>query len=442
MAKVSVGQVENLEEAIAGLQSAYDSMESACQTQIATAEAKLAAAQQEADNNAQLLESAREAETEARQQLEKNREQLTSANEQLSSAYSSLSACEASGSYDEEGNYMPPSCSSEEEGVSTAESVVAQAESSVEAAEYTFEAAKDHRMQMEQRTELAHQCLDMATQLAETIQMECTTRLASAAAHIETGIARLENAKAALNAYLDTHPPAAEFYSWLKWTPDSSTPITPKELQSRLNLSAEQQRYYFDYLADRDQAFRAKIADYRSQLDAANGHAERHAVQLKIRRNMSGYSGEKIVEQALSPLGHKTNTQARTTFEDGRFTKTDLIIEDIKVPVILGRGEGMSASAGGSIAIEVKCGRAAYLYSQKDHMVFQSGGHQGANASMTVCTRDIKDLTSEQEAELREALRNTGSPLIGMLPTKDEIDKSCWEMVSGSNANSGGTYEN
>lgn len=31
MAYVSVGQVENLEEAIAGLQSAYDSMESACQ---------------------------------------------------------------------------------------------------------------------------------------------------------------------------------------------------------------------------------------------------------------------------------------------------------------------------------------------------------------------------------------------------------------------------
>jgi len=161
-----------------------------------------------------------------------------------------------------------------------------------------------------------------------------------------------------------------------------------------------------------------------------------------MRKNLSGHFSEKIVEQALGPLGHNTDTQSRTTFEDGRFTKTDLIIKDMKVPVILGRGEGMGAPAGGSIAIEVKCGRASYLYSQKEHMVFQSGGHQRANASMTICSRDIKELTPEQEEELREALRNAGSPLIGMLPTKDEIDKVCWEMVTGSNANNGGIHEN
>ena len=442
MEHVSVGQVENIEEAIAGLLSAYDSMDGACQSQIATAEAKLAESQREADNSAQLLDAATEAEMEAGQLLEQANEQLASANEQLSSACSSLSACEASGSYDLDGMYMPPNCSAEEAEVTAAESAVAEAESAITAAEEALEAAKDHRMQIEQRNELAHQCLDMATQLAETVQTECATRLASAAAHLETGKARLESARAALNVYLDTHPPAAELYSWLNWSPDPNTPITPKELHSRLNLSAEQQRYYFEYLTDRDPAFRAKIADYRSQLEAANGPAERHAVQLKIRRYLSGYCGERIVEQALSPLGHKADTQTRTTFEDGRFTKTDLIIEDLKVPVILGRGEGMSAPAGGSIAIEVKCGRASYLYSQKDHMVFQSRGHQEANASMTVCSRDIKDLTPEQEEELREALRNAGSPLIGMLPIKDEIDKACWDMVTGSNTNNGGINEN
>lgn len=435
MAYVSVGQVENIEEAIAGLQSAYDSMESACQAQIAVAEAKLAEVQQEADNSTQLLNSALEAEMKAGRQLEQ-------ANEQLSSACSSLSTCEASGSYDEDGNYEPPNCSSEEAYVAATESAVAEAESAVASAEEASEAAKGHRIQMEQRNELAHQCLDMAIQLAETVQTECTTRLANTAAHLETGKARLESAKAVLNAYLNAHPPAAEFYSWLKWSPDPNTPITPKELNSRLTLSVEQQRYYFEYLADRDPAFRAKIADYRSQLKAANGPAERHAVQLKIRRNLSGFCSEKIVEQALSPLGHNVDTQARTTFEDGRFTKTDLIIKDLKVPVILGRGAGMSAPAGGSIAIEVKCGQASYLSSEKDHMVFQSGGHQQANASMTVCSRDIKELPPEQEEELREALRNAGSPLTGMLPTKDEIDKACWEMVTGSNANNGRTHEN
>ncbi len=442
MPQVSVGQVESLEEAIACLQSAYDSMESACQAQIAAAEAKLTEAQQEADNSAQLLDAAMEAEMEAGQQLEQVNEQLASANEQLSSACSSLSACEASGSYDEDGDYEPPNCSSEEADVAAAESAVAEAESAVAAAEKALEAAKDHRMQMEQRNEMARQCLDMATQLAETVQTECAARIASAAAHLETGRARLESARAALEAYLTTNPSYKEFYDWLKWQPESGKPVTPDTLKSRLNLSEEQQRYFLEYLSERDPAFRAKIADYRSQLEAANGPAERHAIQLKIRRNLSGYFGEKIVEQALSPLGHKADTQARTTFENGRFTKTDLIIENLKVPVILGRGEGMSAPAGGSIAIEVKCGQASYLYSQKDHMVFQSGGHQKANASMTVCSRDIKDLTPEQEKELREALRNAGSPLISMLPTKDEIDKACWSIVTDSNTNNGGAHEN
>lgn len=442
MAYVSVGQVENLEEAIAGLQSAYDSMESACQTQIAAAEAKLAKAQQEADNSAQLLDTVMKVEIETGQQLEQANEQLASANEELSSACSALSSCEASGSYDENGNYEPPDYSSEEADVTAAESAVAEADSAVAAAEEALEAAKDHRMQMEQRNEMARQCLDMATQLAETIQAECAIRLASAAAYLETGRARLESARAALDAYLNTHPSYKEFYDWLKWQPEQGKPVTPDIINSRMNLSAEQQRYYLEYLTDRDPAFRAKIADYRSQLEAANGPAERHAVQLKIRRNLSGYCGEKIVEQALSPLGHKADTQARTTFEDGRFTKTDLIIEDLKVPVILGRGEGMSAPAGGSIAIEVKCGRASYLYSQKDHMVFQSGGHQDADASVTICSRDIKDLTPEQEKELREALQNAGSPLVGMLSTKDDIDKACWDIVTDSNANNGGTHEN
>ncbi|RCW90409.1 hypothetical protein [Marinomonas foliarum] len=442
MAYVSVGQVENLEEAIAGLQSAYDSMESACQTQIAVAEAKLVEAQQEADNSAQLLDAAMEVEMEAGQRLEQANEQLASDNEHLSSACSSLSACEANGRYDENGNYEPPNCSSECADVDAAESAVAEAEPAVSAAEEVLEAAKDHRMQLEQRNEMARLCLDMATHLAETVQMECATRLASAAVYLEAGKGRLKSAKSALNAYLDTHLEYKEFYEWVKWQPERGKPVTPDIIKSRLNLSLEQQRYYFEYLAERDPIFRAKIANYRRQLVAANGPAERHAVQLKVRRNLSGYCGEKIVEQALCPLGHKANTQAQTTFKDGRSTKTDLIIENLKEPVILGRGKGMSAPAGGSIAIEVKCGQASYLYSQKDHMVFQSGGHQEANASMTVCSRDIKDLTPEQEKELREALRKAGSPLIGMLPTKDEIDKACWDMVIGSNTNSGGIHEN
>jgi hypothetical protein len=34
----------------------------------------------------------------------------------------------------------------------------------------------------------------------------------------------------------------------------------------------------------------------------------------------------------------------------------------------------MGAPVGGSMAFEVKCGKAEYLYSQKDHMIFRPKG--------------------------------------------------------------------
>ena len=437
MSRVSVGQVENLGEAIAHLQSDYNLMECACEAQVSMAEEKLSAAQQEADNSAQLLESAQEAELEAAQQLEMAIEQLEIANDQLNSAYSALSSCEASG-YDDEG---PPDCSGEEADVEEAESVVCEAEKAAVDAERLLDEAKELRMQMEQRNELALRCLDMAVQLTVHVRSECSMRLSRAAAHLETGTCRLQHAQEALDAYHNANSSAAEFHSWLNWSPPANKPVTPKDIHTQLNLSAEQQRYYFEYLAERDPTFRAKIADYRHQLEAANGPAERHAVQLKMRRNLSGYCGEKIVEHALSQLGEKTETQSRTTFEDGRYTKTDLVIKELRNPVILGRGEGMSAPAGGSIAIEVKCGKSSYLYSEKDHMVFQSAGHKNADASMTICSRDIKNLTPQQEQELRDALREAGSPIIGMLPEKDEIDKACWETVTQPHLKAGGSHE-
>jgi len=439
---VSVGQVENLQEAVAGLQASFDMMENACQAQIAMAEAQLVDVQTEAENSAQMLESAMSVETEAIQHLQSAQEQLSSRQERMVSAASSLSTCEGSGSYDEDGNYEEPDCSSESGELSEAESAVEEGENAVADAQNAHETAKENRMRMEQRNELACRSLQMATQLAETVRSECSIRLASAAQHLETGKARLANAEAALNAYLDADPEAARFYAWHKWSPAPGTTIGPKDIHERLNLSVEQMGFFLEYLADRDPAFRIKVNEYKNQLDAAKGPAEKHAIQIKIRRNLSGYCGEKIVEHSLGPLGHSIDTQARTTFEDGRYTKTDLIIGNLKVPVILGRGEGMSAPAGGSIAIEVKCGKASYLYSQKDHMIFQSGGHQHADASMTVCTRDVKDLPRDQEQELRDDLRNAGSPLIGMLPTKDEIDKACWDLVNRSSETNGGNHEN
>ena len=81
------------------------------------------------------------------------------------------------------------------------------------------------------------------------------------------------------------------------------------------------------------------------------------------------------------------------------------------------------------MAFEVKCGKAEYLYSQKDHMVFQAEGHKQADAQCTLCSRDIHDMQPEKEKELRDTLRDAGSPMVGMLPSKNEIDQSCLDFI-------------
>jgi hypothetical protein len=194
-------------------------------------------------------------------------------------------------------------------------------------------------------------------------------------------------------------------------------------------MSPEQQRLFTEYLYDRDPQFKAAVNKYRAELSECRGAAEVHYVQNKVIKEFSGSYGEKLVYHALRPLAGNIKTQERTVFPDGSYTKTDIIFEDLKVPMILGKGEGMSAHVGGNIAVEVKIGQPAYIYSQKDHMVFQAGGHKDASASAVICSRDIKKLSEEKENILRSAMREAGSPIIGMLPEKNEIDSACWEIV-------------
>lgn len=430
MPYVSVGQVENIGEAIAGLHTVASELETACNSLVSVAEDRLDQAQQEADNSSQLLENAIDAESEAAIRLETAEEQLASANARLDAAQSSLSICEASGFYDEFGNYIPPICYTEEAEVSNASLEVSAAESEVAIAKQELDLAKENRIRMEQRNDMAHRCLDLASNLCDNVRSECSTRLSQANDLVSSGNARLQNAQSSLNEYLGTNQQAQQFNSWIKWSPQTNTPITPKDVNARLNLSCEQQKYFIEYMIDRDPMFRKKIQHYKDQLDSANGQAETHAIQLKMRKNLSGFYYEKLAEYALKPLGHNMTYQRRSSGLDGRYTKTDLIIEDLKVPVILGRGERLYANTGGSIAIEVKSGKSSYIISERGHMSFQAEGHRSADASMILCTRDIKELSPEKENELRQSLRKAGSPIIGMLPAKHEIDKLCWEFVA------------
>ena len=428
MAQVSIGQVENLEDLAHGLQSVREALETSCREQIAVAEQKCEEAREEAQNSASMLESAVQQEQAAKQEADSALQTLDVSQSTLSSAQSSLSACLAQPN-DEDG--IGPDCSGEESSVAEAEAAVEQAQSMLEQAKAELERALENRQAMEQRADLAKQAQTMAEQTLEQTQQECNTRLAAVDQAIGVGTARLNAAQQALNAYLATNPPAAQFHAWLKWnTAQHGGPITPDILRDRMNISSEQQRMFQEYLYERNSGYRGMVDKYRSQWAAARGDAERNIVARKVRIHLSGEFGEQMARHALAPLGARIETQGRTFVGDnGRYTKTDLQVTGLRVPVILGRGDGMGASVGGSMAFEVKCGKAEYLYSQKDHMIFQAEGHRQADAQCTLCSRDIHDLPAEKQKELRDALRDAGSPMVGMLPRKNEIDQSCLDFV-------------
>jgi hypothetical protein len=428
MAQVSIGQVENLEELLQGLLSVRAQLESACREQLGTAERMLSAAGEEAEASGQLLDRSAQLEQAAQQALGNAQSNLQSCDAALSTATSALSSCHSQPD-DEHGN--PPNCSGEESAAANAEADTEGAQAQLEQAQADFEQVKENRQAMERRVEYARQAYAMAEQALEQARAECTARLASVSQSVETATHRLSAAQQALDAYLATNPAAAHFHSWLKWNvTQHSSAITPDTLRDRMNLSAEQRDLLQEYLCDRNPQYRGLVDRYRTEWTAAKGDAERNIVARKTRIHLSGAFAEHMARLALAPLGGKIETQGRTFVGDsGRYTKTDLIVTNLRVPVILGRGDGMAAPAGGSMAFEVKCGKADYLYSQMDHMVFQAEGHKQADAQCTLCSRDIHDLPPEKKKQLRDKLHEAGSPLVGMLPRKNEIDESCIDFI-------------
>ncbi|MFA4943300.1 MAG: hypothetical protein WC789_01195 [Lentisphaeria bacterium] len=427
MAQVSIGQVENLEELIRGLESVRESLETACREQIAAAERQCAEAWDEMQNSESMLEQASEAEQAAHQALAEAQQDLGSAESALSAAQSALSACEAQ-SPDEDGDV--PDCSSEEADVDDVESAVREAQATVEAAQVELDKAVENRQRMEHRLDISKQALAMAEQVFDQTQHECAGRMGSVGTSIDSGRARLAAAQSALDAYLASNPAAARFHEWLHWQPTQGKPITPDVIRDRMNISREEQRLLQEYLYDRNAAYRNMVDKYRGDWSAAKGDVERNIVNRNARIHLSGEYAEQLARHALAPLGGKIETQGRTLVGDeGRYTKTDLIVTNLRIPVVLGRGEGMGAPVDGSLAFEVKCGKADYLYAQKDHMLFQAEGHKQADAHCTLCSRDIHDLPPEREKELRDALRAAGSPLVGMMPAKNDIDHSCLAFI-------------
>lgn len=427
MTQVSIGQVANLEDLLRGLESVREGLETACREQVAAAERQYAKASEETQNSEEMLDRATQAEQSACRSLSDAEQKLESAKETLSTAESALSTCEAQ-PRDEDG--WGPDCSGEAAAASSAQTAVDSAEAVVNDAKAAADQAAEDRQHMQQRVECAKNALSIAEQAFERAQQECTARMQEVGALIDAGAGRLTAAQRALDAYLAANPPSARFYRWLNWHPEPGRTITPDVIRDRLNLSREEQRLLQEYLYDRYPGYRSMVDKYRGEWVAARGDVERNVIARKARIHLAGSHAEHLARHSLAPLGGGIVTQRRTRVDDdGRYTTTDLVVADLRVPVVLGRGESMGAAIGGSLAIEVKCGKADYLYSQMSHMSFQAKGHKQADARCTLCSRDIHHLPPEKAKELRDALHAAGSPLVGMLPVKNDIDQVCIAFI-------------
>jgi len=454
MSQVSIGDVDNLKDAYDALSACLCSAKETFQSdtsELLSLSGEIADALESA---IRALEEARELEEQRKERLEEFRveieeakDNLDRAESELSQAESNLSAARSDVEYDEAGDAIEPDTSAEEDAVAAAEADVdtcrqalSEATSRFEEAERCLSEATDRRRKCEENHEISYANDMKVRQLNESFCVSQHAGLASVEHQVAVAASRLQRAQQALEQYLAANPAEAAFATWVHWQPVAGHPVTPSDIHDRLHLSLERQSQLARYLYNRDPVFRRKINEYRDRFGAAKGGAERSAVLVQASRGGSGDLAERMVKFAFAPIG-TVSTQDRRYFEDGRYTKIDLVVKGLKNPVILGKGSGMGAPVGGSLAVEVKTGHPEYLYNQRAHMTFQAGGHQDSSASITICSGDIHDLSDEKERELREAMRDAGSPIVGMLPRKDDIDATLWNLICkegmGRNESSG-----
>lgn len=296
-----------------------------------------------------------------------------------------------------------------------------------QAAEEYNQAVK-HRQRIEHRCELARKCVNIAQEMCETLNMRFNFSKAKVDEKVLKGTSRLQLAYDDLSRYLSRISPEArqEIADWDNWKSKENKPVKPDEVRDRLNASKNVTNGILEYLYATDMDFRSTVDRHSHNLKAPGMEA---STLTQIKRNIVGRLCEELVIRTFLPMGTSIETQHREDFPDGTYTKVDMLLHGLKQPLILGKGEGMGAREGGNLGIEVKAGHKEYIYGQLSHLEKQARGHKYCDISCTVCSRDIKDLSPDREAALREKVREAGSPMMGMLPYKDDLDRECIEFV-------------
>lgn len=315
------------------------------------------------------------------------------------------------------------------EGLPETAAAIPPAERQVFRCKRELVAAIKHREDMERRLEMAQRAVARATALLEKLELDFRATKARIEEVSAEGTIRIGHAYDILTMYLAAVGPEArhDYEQWEKHEPEKDKPVTPVDISRRLNTSYNVMMGLLAYLYAFNSKFHSFVEMRRNEY--AQGMLAHEKIEKKIKSNMAGKLAEAIVIHAFKPYATDIITQKITTFEDECYTIIDLVVSNLKVPVILGRGTGMGAQKGGSIAVEVKAGVPRYLRDQKEHLLFQAKGHTAYNASCTICTRDLHDLAAEQD--FRNEIRAGGSPLLAMLPYKRDLDAVCIDFVMG-----------
>lgn len=313
--------------------------------------------------------------------------------------------------------------------MATVGSRIADIESQLVLARQEYEEAVRHREALERRYEMAVKAMNLAQERHDTLLMYFETGKKSIEVTVDKGCARLNFAYQDLQKYVSRIAPDVRnnLDKWFNDKPKENTPVRPNEIRDKLDVDENVVDTILEYLYATDMGFRANVDSYCNEMKIGN----EVGAELKIKKQMVGRLCEEIVIRAFKPISTQISTQMKESLPNGRYTKVDLIVYGLTNPLVLGRGVGMGAREGGSLAVEVKSGHSSYLYQQLSHMQDQAFGHKSCDASCVICTRDIHDLSLEKENELREKLREAGSPMIGMLPRKDDLDNRCINFVKG-----------
>lgn len=291
-----------------------------------------------------------------------------------------------------------------------------------------YNEAVEHRQRIEHRCELAQKCVNIAQEMCDTLNMRFNYSKIKVEEIVLMGSGRLQFAYDDLSKYLSRISPEAQkdILDWDNWKPKANEPVKPDDIRDRLNASKNVTNGILEYLYATDMNFRATVD--RHSLNLTVPEKESGTI-VQIKKNIVGRLCEELVIRTFLPIGTSIETQHRENLQDGSYTKADMLLHGLKQPLILGKGEGMGAREGGDLGIEVKAGHKEYIYSQLSHLEKQAQGHKMCDVSCTVCTRDIKNLLPDREANLREKVREAGSPMLGMLPYKDDLDRDCIDFV-------------